>query len=812
MTVDVETYEKQVNDVQRLVSAVSRKIAPVWPLQDYVAVNPFLGFADRTVLGTALELGAGGGIRLTMPREFYRRAIDSGVIQWADLVEAALPLRGEAHAPLDPAHLARAAEEALPTLGPRLPTVAVDVPGLPVDGEWVVDHITAWASAYFDRSLAKWPSPWAELAPWQAFQREAYFDSGPKVNGVTAYRDFVLALPSKSVEVIARGLSALGIPANGRERYLHRLALSIAGWCGFARQQDWGDEAATNQAPTFCDVLAIRLVWDWVLWNGADAKARETWTSLVRRFYDGLSPLALEEQHAITTDIALQSAYERGRQRQLVAMFERSKPASQSKEPRRVQAVFCIDVRSEVYRRVLEHVAPNVETLGFAGFFGFPISIANADGITAQCPVLVSPSIDVRQRSCESPSIVREAFRAARDGIDDMKGAAVGSFTFVETWATSYVPRLIGRLVRTSQPHRETRSPMRFDTLASARGLIEVDDDDIVTAAYNACRGMGLRDFAPLVVLVGHEAVCENNPHAAGLHCGACGGHSGAPNAHFAAHVLNDERVRARLTEKGCTIPVGTWFAAAVHKTTTDELVVLNAADVPNDLRSELETFILAAGKAADLARKERERVRSGVNTGQAWFSRSRDWSEPRPELGLAGCQAFVVAPRAMTRDLDFGGTAFLHSYDWHTDPEFQVLEAIMTAPMVVTNWINLQYFASTVDPAHFGCGNKVLHNIVGNFGVVEGRGGDLRVGLAHQSVYEGERMFHDPVKLNVFIAAPLDAINAVLSKHPNIRSLADNGWLQLWTLDDEGRVNARYEAALFWGPVPIPRPRRTAA
>ncbi len=42
-----------------------------------------------------------------------------------------------------------------------------------------------------------------------------------------------------------------------------------------------------------------------------------------------------------------------------------------------------------------------------------------------------------------------------------------------------------------------------------------------------------------------------------------------------------------------------------------------------------------------------------------------------------------------------------------------------------------MQYYASTVDNHRYGCGNKVLHNVVGGrIGVFEGNGGDLCIGL----------------------------------------------------------------------------------
>jgi uncharacterized protein YbcC (UPF0753/DUF2309 family) len=76
-----------------------------------------------------------------------------------------------------------------------------------------------------------------------------------------------------------------------------------------------------------------------------------------------------------------------------------------------------------------------------------------------------------------------------------------------------------------------------------------------------------------------------------------------------------------------------------------------------------------------------------------------------------------------------------------------------MTAPMVVTNWINLQYHASTVDNLRYGSGSKLLHNVVGdNVGVFEGNGGDLRIGLPMQSLHDEPGFRHTPLRLSVYI------------------------------------------------------------
>jgi hypothetical protein len=186
-------------------------------------------------------------------------------------------------------------------------------------------------------------------------------------------------------------------------------------------------------------------------------------------------------------------------------------------------------------------------------------------------------------------------------------------------------------------------------------------------------------------------------------------------------------------------------------------------------------------------------------NVDTAIKGRSKDWSQVRPEWGLAGCHAFVVAPRVRTQHLDFGGQSFLHSYEWKKDNGFSILELIMTAPMVVTSWINLQYYASTVDNKHFGSGNKTLHNVTAGLGVLEGFSGDLRVGLPLQSVHDGENYQHEPVRLKVIIEAPIPAMNAILEKQESVRNLCDNEWIHLFKMDEEGQVSHRYSGNLTW-------------
>ena len=306
-------------------------------------------------------------------------------------------------------------------------------------------------------------------------------------------------------------------------------------------------------------------------------------------------------------------------------------------------------------------------------------------------------------------------------------------------------------------------------------------------------------NFSRLVVLAGHGANVVNDPFASGLHCGACGGYSGEVNARLLAGLLNSTEVRKGLAERGIVIPDDTLFVAALHDTTTDE-VTLYTQDCPSSTHSaDLEKARFWFRTAGKVTRGERSlrlpRARGDLDIK----SRSRDWAETRPEWALAGCKAFIAAPRRRTAGKSMEGRVFLHDYDWTRDKDFGVLELIMTAPVVVASWISLQYYGSTVAAEAFGSGNKLLHNVTGGIGVVEGNGGALRAGLPWQSVHEGDTYAHEPLRLSVCIEAPQEAITDVLGRHDGLRALFDNRWLHLFALDENGQMAWRYAGNLKW-------------
>jgi uncharacterized protein YbcC (UPF0753/DUF2309 family) len=127
-----------------------------------------------------------------------------------------------------------------------------------------------------------------------------------------------------------------------------------------------------------------------------------------------------------------------------------------------------------------------------------------------------------------------------------------------------------------------------------------------------------------------------------------------------------------------------------------------------------------------------------------------------------------------------------------------------MTGPMVVTQWINAQYYFATVDSAVYGSGSKVTHNPVGNVGIYQGNGGDLMTGLPLQSLKSADdEPYHQPLRLSTVIHAPVERVTRVLSSHDELATLLDNGWLSLTVVDPQQDHGAfHYAGDLAWLPL----------
>ncbi len=780
--------------VSAAVDAASLAIPPVWPLASSVAVNPYLGQTHQNLSEVAARLARVVGAPVTMSRDWYWGRIASASISDTDLADA-LATADADRRPASLAALKTAAAQPAPTRAP-LPTIAdlaADVSGIDWPG-LIADRLGGWAASYFDQGQALWAAPQPPSA-YTAWRAVATHDLTPEIFGLRRFAAFAAAAPDAAIAAIARSVATLSLLPDALETYFHALLTTLGGWAQVARYQLWQAQLAGHDDETLTDLLAIRLLWEEALFARYGGEIGARWAETVTAH---AQPVRADADQIV--DTILQEASERASQRALAA--ELAQPATRSETTTLLQAAFCIDVRSEVFRRALETAHPAIWTLGFAGFFGLTTSHRRfaSDVAEHRLPVLLNPGLSSRSGEASDTTADQTARFGARASRawGRFKFAAVSSFAFVEAMGPVYVARLVRDALGVSGNAISHEPPPRIEPA--------LDIAAQVASAETILRAMSLTaNFAPLVLLVGHGANVVNNPHASALACGACGGYSGEVNARLLARLLNAPDVRAGLRDVGIAIGDETLFVAGLHDTTTDG-VMLYADDHPAPAHREaIEQARQWLETAGLLARGERA-LRLPRAQPASVAARSRNWAETRPEWGLAGCRAFVAAPRARTAGRNLAGRVFLHDYDWHHDKGFAVLELILTAPVVVASWISLQYYGSTVDPVTFGGGNKLLHNIVGGIGVVEGNGGTLRAGLPWQSVHDGRALAHDPLRLSVCVEAPTAAIVAILVRHADVRALFDNRWLHLFALDDKGAMAWRYDGNLGWEAVDGPR------
>ncbi len=797
-------------------------IAPQWPLASFVAVNPLGGLEsagfDQATAAARRWLRS----RTHLSLQEYRRDHERGLTGSADLAHAihqrftGLGARGPIEIDgrlVDPVDVVVTDLLHGPDTDPEPPPrTALERlgPGFDEMGDTIDRIVSEWLAAYVS------PPPLARhhrgehLVPM--CRRLAAAD--PRVIALVGpgAADWIAGLDDDPAAVINAAFSVAGVTSEQRVDEIRGHLARLIGWSGFGKwRNEWAqpDEQHPPLAPI--DVAAARAILEAAVIGslparrpGEDQEAQEPGHAKtpsaaadrlderVRAVARVLAPRDPDGAHAavagILGDVPAEvrpslwlDAQEHNLGQRLLTTLDRLDPGPTLARPD-AQSVFCIDVRSEGLRRHLEATG-NVETLGFAGFFGVPMRIRRLgwDHTEARCPVLVAPAIDAVEhvRSEEISAVAtglsrQRALAGLQRAHVQAKNGPGGPFVLAESLGW-----LLGPIAaaRTFLPRRS-----RPAGVPATRMLI--DDDDVLVEqrvffAEAVLNTMGLTGrFAPIVLLCGHTSNTTNNPHATALECGACAGASGDDNARAVAALLNSPDVRNGLIERGITIPDDTWFVAGLHDTASDHVTLLDIADAPAGHRQRINDL---AALLADAGRRQAaDRAEHLPGPAAAVRDRGSDWAQVRPEWGLARNAAFIIGPRSMTGGLDLDGRAFLHSYDADNDPSGRVLETIMTAPLVVGHWISAQYYFSTVDPEVFGSGNKLIHNPIGTTGVISGEGGDLRVGLPLQSTHVDDRRYHQPVRLMAVIQAELTRIENIIADNPILQTLTAGSWLRI--------------------------------
>jgi len=763
------------------------------------------------------------------------------------------------------------------------------------------DEMIKWLVAFTDEGLGDWAMPSRHSGFYGAWRTLARHDTSGWFLGIENFSKKLQVLPDRAEVALIQLLQRLDVPGQQRIDYCSRHLAHLHGWSGYIRWK--GQQPDQHYSIDLVQYLAVRLFYEVELASSTclaslDGQATfpQLHASLLRRSGDSGGPhttretdsdctlgdawrlFLLAQQLGLTPrDIRTlrggdartllgwldsmptethhpvwQEAYERRYRRDLLSRLhhplsdETSVPLQSHPL---AQAVFCIDVRSEPFRRHLE-AQGTYDTIGFAGFFGVPLCYRGLhhEEDLSLCPVLIKPKVSVRETPRSDRPVASEAHlrgsywhEIGEHLFHRLKANPLSSYMLIDVTGALFVFALAGKTVLLSFYNRmmsrlrrwfiptvptiiltEKQRPAssELQTQHKEAGLPHgFAADEQAMVVENSLRLMGLtRNFARLVLLCGHGSATANNPYASAYDCGACGGNHGGPNARVLARLANGSGTRAALRAHGIAIPDDTRFLAAEHNTTTDRVTFFDLEDLPSSYREEWQQLARDLERAGTATAAERcgripgasRFATTDLATGHVGV-RSLDWAQTRPEWGLSGNAAFIIGRRALTRDVTLDGRVFLHSYDSAADESGKVLETIMTAPLVVAVWINLQYYFSAVDSWTYGSGSKVLHNVVGGIGVMLGRHSDLQTGLPLQSVKDGARLYHEPMRLLAIIEATTERLSQIISGHQILQQFFDHRWVHLVAMNPGTWDLQEYRPGGQWCTVTVRASREEA-
>lgn len=656
-----------------------------------------------------------------------------------------------------------------------------------------------WLSAFMDEGLAEWDMPGKEKGFYNAWRSLALYDD-----------DLILLkntdIPKTSSEALAHVLKDYI-----KDEYINILVYHLAalpGWTGYINHRSETNSLWQQKYPiNIEDYLAVRLY-----------VAQQLKVPIIPKNDEPKKDGSIELIQYLWL-----KAWEKSWQDQLVYTLEEKSKEIKNNKPKvkspDAQMVFCIDTRSELIRRHVE-TKGNYETFGYAGFFGIAMDYKDLNnGLSRKsCPPIVSSSYQVseipQERKIEKVLAYKkknEIFKFGEYFLSRMKNMLPSAFGYVEGSGLIYGLSILARTLVPGYSYKlKIKNTSSFEHICEPKiNSITADHpnhaiplDEQVAIVKSAFDLTGWKYFSPLILFVGHGSHSANNPFGSSLDCGACAASPGRHNARMLAKLANLSEVRLALLNKyNIIIPHTTIFLGAEHNTTTDKIDIFDT-EVPNSHQKLLLKVKSDLFKAQKTATQERLGVdKNSISKAQ---QKANNWGETRPEWGLAKNAGFIIAPRNLTKNVNLNSRCFLHSYDWEMDTEGKALESILQGPMVVTQWINNHYYFSTVDNDNFGGGTKITHNITGKFGVVQGNGGDLKMGLPLQSIRQSDKeMYHQPLRLTVLVQAPVDRVQKILLKNEHLKTLLDNEWIYLLVMDPlKQNAVLKYENGMEWIPI----------
>ena len=580
------------------------------------------------------------------------------------------------------------------------------------------------------------------------------------------------------------------------KQYIFDQQFAHQGWSGMV-------SAIENQPETLLDPKKISIeelvVLECLLEiDTLDSKFGENWAPLGNKLNEQPVDLFSDVDSTELSEVLFiwQNAYEWSYYDTVLAGLLAIKKDESKNSNKSFQAMFCMDDREGSIRRHVEKNDQNCQTYGTPGFFGVEFYFKPEHGkfYSKLCPAPVTPKFLIKE--IDTTSVRKKDAHFANQSHSLVRGwlisQTLGFWSAFKLFANIFRPTMSPATAHSfNQMDQFSKLTIDNTNLDDKENDLQIGFtiDEMASRVEALLKSIGLvKDFAPIIYMVGHGSSSVNNPHYAGYDCGACSGRPGSVNARVACYMANKKEVRALLAKNGIVIPYTTQFLGGLHDTSRDDI---NFFD--ENLLSELNkvyhkhnvnTFM----NALDSNAKERSRRLVSIDTTltakeihEKIRTRTVSIFEPRPELNHATNALCIVGGRDLTKHLFLDRRSFMNSYDYKIDPDGKILTNVMKPLGPVAGGINLEYFFSRVDNQKLGAGTKLPHNVMGLFGVANGIDGDLRPGLPSQMIE-----VHDPVRLLLIVEHFPEIVLNTIKSVDAMYEWFENEWINLVAINPE--------------------------
>lgn len=383
-------------------------------------------------------------------------------------------------------------------------------------GAQIADQINRemikWCAAFLDEGHATWPMPFREKGFYRAWRLLAGREWCSC--GIENRREKLARLPAVPEDAVMSSLAALGVPSDAWQDYLLLHFTALPGWAGFIK---WRADQSEYEWQLACPIdlvqyAAVRLWYERELArsscrralggdasfevlsaeiqklgnrpsNGATANYAAlgvAWRLVALAQALKIDPSRLaktgpeklltlrawldafpETEHGAVWLKALEAGYRETLLHKLWPKLasvrelrpDPNEPPGESAVRPQAQAVFCIDVRSEPFRRHLEAIG-DYETYGFAGFFAVFIrhQALGSHHETDQFPVIMKSKNVVREipRTYHGRFLFRlrgraKLLEAGHTLLYDLKENVVTPYVMVESLGWFYSLPFIGK-------------------------------------------------------------------------------------------------------------------------------------------------------------------------------------------------------------------------------------------------------------------------------------------------------------------------------------------------------------------------------